>query len=82
MGQRAQAALGCSTSFAGLAAGFAVWWYLRTPGRVHRFEQGPDWQVFVVDLPLCLVGGVGAGVLGGVVLHRVFRARRGGPPGP
>ncbi|MET9493465.1 hypothetical protein [Streptomyces sp. NPDC006552] len=81
MGQRTQAAAGCLVALAGLGAGLAVW-AGRARGRVHRFEQGPDWRVFVVELPLCVVGGVGAGALAGALLHRLFRARRAAPPGP
>ncbi|MFJ8826136.1 hypothetical protein ACIREE_30745 [Streptomyces sp. NPDC102467] len=81
MGQRTQAAAGCLAALVGLGAGIAVWWG-RAQGRVNRFEQGPDWRVFVVDLPLCLIGGVGAGALAGALLHRLLRARRAGPPGP
>ncbi|MEV1019869.1 hypothetical protein [Streptomyces sp. NPDC050264] len=81
MGQRTQAAAGCLTALAGLGAGIAVW-AVRAQGRVNRFEQGPEWRVFFVELPLCLVGGVGAGALAGALVHRLFTARRGGPPGP
>ncbi|MFI7385066.1 hypothetical protein [Streptomyces sp. NPDC049813] len=81
MGQRMEAAAGCLAVLGGLGAGLVVW-AVRAQGRVDRFEQGPDWRVFVVELPLCALGGVGAGALAGALLHRRFRARRAAPPGP
>ncbi|MFJ8957267.1 MULTISPECIES: hypothetical protein [unclassified Streptomyces] len=81
MGQRTQAAAGCLSTLVGLGAGIAVW-NVRADGRVHRFEQGPDWRVFYVDLPLCLGGGALAGALAGVLLTRLITARRADPPTP
>ncbi|MFI0238275.1 hypothetical protein [Streptomyces sp. NPDC016845] len=81
MGQRTEAALGCLTVLAGTGGGLGVWW-ARAQGRVNRFEQGPDWRVFVVDLPVCFGGGALAGALGGVLLHRLLRARRADPQAP
>ncbi|MFD7295904.1 hypothetical protein ACFV9W_21695 [Streptomyces sp. NPDC059897] len=80
MGQRTQAAVGCLSTLAGLGAGIAVW-NVRADGRIHRFEQGPDWRVFAVDLPLCLAGGTLAGALAGVLLTRLLTARHADPPG-
>ncbi|GAA2317316.1 hypothetical protein OKJ48_18340 [Streptomyces kunmingensis] len=76
-----EAAAGCLTALAGLGAGLVVWWE-RAQGRVSRFEQAPDWRVFVIDLPLCTVGGIGVGALAGALVHRLLRARRTAPPGP
>ncbi|MYT69968.1 MULTISPECIES: hypothetical protein [unclassified Streptomyces] len=81
MGQRTQATAGCLSALAGLGLGLAVWFGL-TEGRVHRFETGPDWRLVYLALPVCLAGGIAVGTLGGLVLQRLLRPRRQGPPDP
>ncbi|MBO1333681.1 hypothetical protein [Streptomyces sp. VRA16 Mangrove soil] len=87
MGQRAQATAGCLAALAGLGAGLVAWTEWVADGRIHRFETGPDWRVFYLGLPVCLVGGVAVGTLAGFLLHRLLGGRsftppQQGPPGP
>ncbi|WP_420034333.1 hypothetical protein ACN2WE_19005 [Streptomyces sp. cg28] len=81
MGQRTQSATGCLAALAGLGLGLAVWMEL-ADGRVRRFEASPDWRLIYLALPACLIGGIAVGTLGGLLLNRLLRPRRQGPPDP
>jgi hypothetical protein len=79
MGQRMQAAGGCLIAVVGVGAGLAVW-AVNSRDRFQRFEQGPDWSVLYVELPLMVLGGTAAALglwaLGLRPLGRRVRARR------
>ncbi|NEA38425.1 hypothetical protein [Streptomyces sp. SID11385] len=79
MGQRGEAALGCLAPVVGAALGAGVWWRL-AQGRVRRFEAAADPWV-LVELPVCLLGGVVVGVFGWAAARAVVRRRRGARDG-
>ena len=70
MGQRTQAAAGCLTAALGAGAGLALW-TVGFRARFRRFEQSPDWSVLYAELPLAILGGIGASLVLWALVRRL-----------